>query len=604
MNENTRTILTIIFIGILGFAMIRMKNLGIGISKGSTAEITENEIMYHIRYLSHDNRAGRYPGTRESKDVMSYLVRHLRSYGVKPAGEGGSFLQSFNIVDDIGLGKNNSISINGDLFSAGFDYIPLSFSGNGDVSAAAVFAGYGFNIDESDLKWNDYADLDVRDKWVVVMRHSPERDNQHSTYAIHSTLHKKMLVARDMGAVGIIFISQVEDSGLYPLKYVSGYKNAGIPAIHLSNNVADRLLKAHGWERKTIQETMNRSLEPVAFQLTGVTIQANVNLAPVNVRAANVVGMIRSNNHEYRDEYVVLGAHFDHLGMGGKRSGSRKPDQAAVHNGADDNASGTAGLLELAQKLTSKKIKLKRSVLLIGFDAEEKGVLGSKYFVNHPTVDINNIVAMLNLDMIGRMKDSTINVGGVGTSPIFEPILDSLAEMRSYNLNMTKPGFGPSDHSSFYARDIPVLFFFTGFHDEYHTPDDTWNHIALGGEKNILELVYDVVFLLSRSPERPRFTEAGPKTAPKRNTKFKVTFGIVPSYGSMKEGLEVDGISNPAGPAAKAGIKKGDVIKAIGGKPIKDIYEYMDRLGELKPGMTISVVVERNGLDIELSVSL
>ncbi|SVA58497.1 uncharacterized protein METZ01_LOCUS111351 [marine metagenome] len=604
MNENTRTILTIVFIGILGFAMVRMKNSGAGISKGSTAEITENEIMYHIRYLSHDNRVGRYPGTRESKDVISYLVRHLRSYGVKPAGENGSFLQSFNIVDDIGLGDNNSMFINGDLLSAGFDYVPLSFSGNGNVSAAAVFAGYGFNVDDDDLKWNDYTNLDVRDKWVVVMRHSPERNNQHSTYTIHSGLHKKMLVARDMGAAGIIFISQVEDNGLYPLKYVSGYKNTGIPAIHLSNDAADRLLKAHGWERKTIQETMNRSLEPVTFQLTGVTIRANVNLVPVNVRAANVVGIIQSINHEYKDEYVVLGAHFDHLGMGGKGSGSRKPDQAAVHNGADDNASGTAGLLELAQKLTSKKIKLKRSVLLVGFDAEEKGVLGSKYFVDHPTVDINNIVAMLNLDMIGRMKDSTINVGGVGTSPIFEPVLDSLAEMHGYDLNMTKPGFGPSDHASFYTRDIPVLFFFTGFHDEYHTPNDTWNHIALGGTKDVVELVYDVIFYLSQRPERPRFTDAGPKTAPKRNTRFKVTFGIVPSYGSMKDGLEVDGISSSDGPASKAGMKKGDVIKSIGGKPIKDIYEYMDRLGELKPGMTISVVVERNGVDIELSISL
>lgn len=584
--------------------MVRMKNSGVGIQKGSTAEITENEIMYHIRYLSHDNRAGRYPGTRESKDVISYLVRHFRSYGVKPGGEGGSFLQSFNIVDDIGLGKNNSMSINGDLFSAEFDYIPLSFSGNGDVSADVVFAGYGFNIDEDGLKWNDYEDLDVRGKWVVVMRHGPERYNQHSTYAAHSSLHKKMLVARDMGAVGIIFISQVEDTGLYPLKYVSRYKNTGIPAIHLSNNAADKLLKAHGWERKTIQETMNQSLKPVAFQLTGVTIWANVNLVPVNIRAANVVGMIRSNNHEYRNEYIVLGAHFDHLGMGGKGSGSRKPDQVAVHNGADDNASGTAGLLELAQKLTSKKIKLKRSILLVGFDAEEKGVLGSKYFVDHPTVDINNIVAMLNLDMIGRMRDSTINIGGVGTSPIFEPVLDSLAEIHGYKLSMTKPGFGPSDHASFYTRDIPVLFFFTNFHDEYHTPDDTWNHIALGGEKDILELVYDVVYHLSRRQERPQFTEAGPKIAPKRNTKLKVTFGIVPSYGSIKEGLEVDGISNPAGPAAKAGIKKGDVIKSLGGKPIKDIYEYMDRLGELKPGMTIPVVVKRNGVAIELFVSL
>jgi len=348
---------------------------------------------------------------------------------------------------------------------------------------------------------------------------------------------------------------------------------------------------------------MNKSLKTVSFKLP-VTINASVELNPIQTRGANVVGLIQSGNRKYRNEYVVVGAHFDHLGMGGSGTGSRKPDTTGIHSGADDNASGTSGLLEIAHKLVSQKSRLKRSVVLIGFDAEEKGLLGAKYFVDNPLIDLQNIVSMINLDMIGRMKDSSITVGGAGTSPMFEPLLKRESIGRSFTINITKPGYGPSDHAAFYSKDIPVLFFFTGFHDEYHTPDDSWKLINLKGEKDILDLVYDITFHLSRTPERPTFTEAGPKVGQmQRNTKFKVTFGIIPSYGSVKKGLEIDGISKADGPADKAGLLKGDVIKSIDGKPINDIYEFMDRLEELEPGMTIMVLIDRDGDKLTLPVS-
>lgn len=597
MNENTRSLYAFIFIVVLGLVLIQIRRAN------SFSEITKNEIMGHIRYLSHENRDGRYPGTRGSKDVIAYLVKRLKSYSVQP-GAGQSFIQPFNITTGIELGENNTVRVNDNVLTVGKDYIPLSFSGNGSTSALAVFAGYGFNIEEDELKWNDYEGLDVKGKWVIVLRHSPERNNQHSVYAPHSALHKKMLVARDRGATGILFVSQLEDQELYPLKYIPGYKNAGIPAIHLSNDRAEEIFKTVGWSRQMIQETMNRSLESITFELPNTIIESVVNLNFIEARAANVIGAIRSGNRKYRDEYIVVGAHFDHIGMGGDGSGSRKPNENAVHPGADDNASGIAGLLELAQKLTAYKSRLKRSILLIGFDAEEKGLQGARHFTEHPTVDLANIITMINMDMIGRMKDSSATAGGVGTSPVFKPLLDSLSRNRGFNLNMTLPGFGPSDHAAFYSRDVPVLFFFSGFHNEYHTPDDTWKLINLQGEKDILELIYDIVFHLARTPDRPVYTEAGPKQGQmNRDTRFKVTFGIMPAYGSMKDGLEVDGISNPDGPAAKAGIKKGDVIKSINGKAIKDIYEYMDRLGELEKGMTIPVLVDRDGTEVNLSLS-
>jgi len=602
MNKNTNSLYAYILIVFLGLAMMQMKSYGT-FRSGSSPSITENDIMDHIRYLSHKDRVGRYPGTRGSKDAISYLIRQFKSFGVKPGGENESFVQPFNITDGIELGKNNSMIIDGNSLVTGQDYMPLWFSGNETVSASAVFTGYGFSINEKEIKWNDYSGLDVAGKWVIVMRHSPERNNQHSLYAPHSGLHKKMLIARDKGAIGIIYVSQIEDDDLYPLKYRPGFSNAGIPAIHLSNEMADKLFKVVGQTRKNVQNKMNKSLKTLSFNLP-VNIIASVELNPVQTRAANVVGLIQSGNRKYRNEYVVVGAHFDHLGMGGAGTGSRKPDTTGIHSGADDNASGTSGLLEIAHKLVSQKSRLKRSVMLVGFDAEEKGLLGAKYFVENPLIDLQNIVTMINLDMIGRMKDSSITVGGVGTSPMFEPLLKKESIGRNFTINMTKPGYGPSDHAAFYTNDIPVLFFFTGFHSEYHTPDDSWKLINLKGEKEILDLVYDITFHISRIPEKPLFTEAGPKEGRmQRNTKFKVTFGIVPSYGSTKKGLEVDGISKTDGPAAKAGIVKGDVIKSMDGKSINDIYEFMDRLEKLEPGMTITVLIDRNGTDIELPVT-
>jgi len=597
MNENTRSLYAFIFIVVLGLVLIQIRR------ENSFSEITKNEIMGHIRYLSHEKRDGRYPGTRGSKDVIAYLVKRLKSYGVEP-GSGQSFIQPFNITTGIELGKNNTLRINDNVLTVGDDYIPLSFSGNGSTSATAVFAGYGFNIEEDELRWNDYEGLDVKGKWVVVLRHSPERNNQHSVYAFHSTLHKKMLVARDRGAAGILYVSQLEDQELYPLKYIPGYKNAGIPAIHLSNDQAEKIFKTVGWSRQMIQETMNKTLKPISFELPNTIIESVVNINFIDARAANVVGAIRSGNRKYRDEYIVIGAHFDHVGMGGDGSGSRKPSENVVHPGADDNASGVAGLLELAQKLTANKSRLKRSILLIGFDAEEKGLLGARHFTEHPTVDLENITTMINMDMIGRMEDSSATVGGVGTSPTFKPLLDSLSINRGFTLNMTLPGFGPSDHAAFYEKDIPVLFFFSGFHNEYHTPDDTWKLINLQGEKDILGLIYDLIFYLARTPDRPVYTEAGPKQVQmNRGPRFKVTLGIMPAYGSIKNGIEVGGISNTDGPAAKAGIKKGDVIKSINGKMIKDIYEYMDRLRELEKGATIPVLVDRDGTEMKLNLS-
>ena len=602
MTKSGRLFSTTLAIIVVGYSFYWYRELGPG-DVGSS-EIVESEILDHIRYLADDERAGRYPGTRESKDVISYLIKQFKSFGVNPGGKNNSYIQPFSVLDGLELGSDNKLMIGNNSLEIETDFMPLWFSGNGSFSAKVVFAGYGFDIKDDSLTWNDYDGLDVDGKWVMVMRHSPVRDNPHSLYAAHAELHKKMMVARDRGAAGILYISQIEDSTLLPLHYRAGYSNAGVPAIHLSNEKADEFLSAVGKSRQTIQENMNNALKPVAFEIPNVIISASVDLKSVYIRAANVLGKVTSRNHKFRDEYVVLGAHFDHLGYGGPGTGSRKPDTAAIHNGADDNASGIAGILELAHKLQSNRHLLKRSILFIGFDAEEKGILGAKYFVNHPTVELSSIVTMINMDMIGRLTDTTATTGGLGTSPLFPHLLDSLAENSPIILKQNQAGYGPSDHAAFYTKDIPVLFFFSGFHSDYHLPEDDWQSINALGAKQILDIVYNIIIHISRLPERPVFSSAGPKEPAKIGRgRFKVTLGIIPSYGSLVDGVKIDGISNPNGPAANAGIQKGDILKALNEKPIKDIYEYMNRLAKFEKGQTITVTIDRDGTEKEFSVT-
>ena len=408
MSENKQSIYTIILIFILGFFLIQL-NKDSKSNKNSSFEITNKEIMRHIRFLSHNNKKGRYPGSRESKDIISYIIKEFKSYGIKPGLKKNSFTQSFDINSGIELGMKNSMTINGDSLIIEKDFIPLWFSGNGFVSESCIFAGYGLDIDEENLKWNDYNNINVSNKWVIVFRKNPDPDNTHSPFNKYSSFHKKMLVARDKGAIGIIFISQTNDTELFPLKYISGYKNDGIPAIHISNKIANKIFNPIGWSKEKIQETMNRSMETLNFEIPNMIINASVELNLIKKRAANVVGIIKSGHRKYRDEYIAIGAHFDHLGLGGKKSGSRKQDTLAIHPGADDNASGVSGLLEIAQKLSSYKSKLKRSIIIIGFDAEEKGLLGSKYFTENSPVPLNLFESILGIIGQDILKVNVLN---------------------------------------------------------------------------------------------------------------------------------------------------------------------------------------------------
>ena len=311
---------------------------------------------------------------------------------------------------------------------------------------------------------------------------------------------------------------------------------------------------------------------------------------PHQVTARNVVGFLDNQ----AEQTVVIGAHYDHLGKG-YQSGSLTPDsQDLIHNGADDNASGVAGLIELARHFAGNKVKENYNFLFIAFSGEELGLLGSKFFVDHPTIPLDSVAMMVNMDMIGRLDENKgVTIGGWGTSPEWERLIPALAQKTNLKYTTDSSGIGPSDHTSFYLKEKPVLFFFTGVHADYHKPSDDAEKINAAGEKKILQLIVDLVVDLGAANKAIAFTEAGNPHSTNSPTGFKVTLGIIPDYSFNGRGLRIDAVSKNR-PAAEAGLETGDIIVRMGDFPIKDIYDYMSSLGQFEMGQSIDVEVRRN----------
>jgi len=567
-----------------------------------SSEITEGEILEHIRFLSSDDLKGRSPGSGGSEAAVSYIIQEFERAGLEPGGVDG-FLQFFEMVLKLDLTAGNHLNFNGQDFILKTDFIPLGFSDDGVSEAGLVFAGYGFSIDDS-IQWNDYAEIEAAGKWVMVLRDGPDGNNPHSAFEPHAPLRKKALLARDNKAAGIIFVSPPswEDDELIKLRYDQSFSGAGIPALHITPQTANTILSSTGKNLEELQGALDSLRRPQSFNFEG-NLSAAVKILKTKAMVPNIIGIIPGSDPLLKNEYIVLGAHFDHLGFGGQGSGSLEPGRVEIHNGADDNASGTTGLIELAEKLNANKQNLKRSIVFMAYNAEEKGLLGSKHFVKNPTIDLKSIITMINMDMIGRMQDNKINVNGTGTAPNFENLIAEINKDYDLAIKSDPEGYGPSDHASFYINDIPVLFFFTGIHNDYHKPTDDWMKINLEGERKIIEFVHDLTFSLSNAAERPQFQESGPKKKTAVRRRFKVTFGVIPSYTSQAEGMEIDAAKTD-GPAAAAGMQGGDIIVEIDGQEIKNIYDYMYRLADLKKGQVVKVKIQRGDeiLDLELTL--
>lgn len=375
-----------------------------------------------------------------------------------------------------------------------------------------------------------------------------------------------------------------------------------MPVFQISRKLANKILESTSYEIGELEEMLNNKREPHSFAID-MTIDAVSIIEQEKTNTYNVVGFLEGNDPILKNEYIVIGAHYDHLGWGGQGSSSRMQDTIAVHYGADDNASGTAGLIELAEKFAASKKDLKRSILFVAFGAEEMGLLGSKFFVDESIVAPENISIMLNMDMIGRLSaDSTLEVSGAGTALETKDLLNKNA--MGLNLALSDEGYGPSDHASFYGVDVPVLHFSTGAHLDYHTPFDTFDQLNMKGLKQVADFVYELANEVNGLDEKLSFTEAGPKTGKVSRKRLGVTLGIMPDFaGKIKNGLRADFVIEGK-PAYKGGMQKGDIITAINGKSINNIQDYMYRLSKLKFGQTITVEVLRGENKVVLLIQL
>ena len=568
------------------------------------AAITEQEIYDHIAYLASDELEGRKPGSDGGKMAAAYIAENFNKAGLTPMGEDG--YQYFEVINSVSLGENNTLTAEGIEAVAGENFTPTAFSSSMELTAQASFAGYGFFIDTDTLSWDDYASINAKDRWVLILRGTPENEARSSKYDKHASLRHKLLVARDHGAKGVIFISGSKfdaDNELIDMRIERNLSQETLPVLHVKRELANQILASSGKTVTDLETTLDEGLKPASMDLD-IELSANTEVILNEVTTQNVVALLPGYDATLKNEYIVIGAHHDHLGWGGKGSGSRRPDTSAIHNGADDNASGVAAVLELAEKLATKKHK--RSILFMTFGAEEMGLLGSKYFTSNPLVDKKDLKHMFNLDMVGRLNPEkpTLTVGGTGTGVGLEEFLLDHAVDYDFMLSTTPDGYGPSDHAAFYVEDVPVSFFFTGITEEYHTPEDDVATINIAGEKAIADYTYDLVKDLSNRASTFTFQEAGPKGPPKGGKRGKVKMGIIPDFAAANvNGFLLGGVV-PGGPADLAGMEMGDVMIALEGRTVMNVYDYMSRMSEVKLGQRVTVEVMRGEEKLILIVQL
>lgn len=568
-----------------------------------------------VHYLSKPEMKGRMTGSPELEKAATWLAHEYKKAGVPPVA-GKDYLQRYEVTINASLGSKNRLAWTNasgkHALELGKTFQPFNFSATGDFSGPLVFAGYGISAPE--YNYDDYAGLDVKDKIVVVLRHEPQEFDEKSVFAgkvmtRHSQLDNKAVNAKFHGAKAVIFVNDLpnhtdpDDLDKFSSLVGPGYRE--IAFVQVKAEVANEWFQAAGKDIKSWIASVDKDLKPAGFAFPAdLAIEASIDVERESKQVPNVVAYLPGES----SEYVIVGAHFDHLGMG--TFASMTPDMAgkAIHPGADDNASGASGVIELARYFGSLP-KQKRGILFLNFSGEEMGLLGSSAYVNHPLLPLDQAVAMINMDMIGRIRDGKVFVGGTATGTTLKALLDEVApKYPSFKLDLTEQGgYGSSDHQSFTVARVPVLFFFSGLHADYHKPSDTWDKIDADSAAGLLQLVADATRHLVESPTRPQYVRvAAPAmvaTASASSSGYGPYFGSVPDMSEVPGGFRLSDVRD-GGPAFKAGLKAGDVIYDFAGSPIKNLYDFSQALRMHKPGDEVLVKWRRDGKEMEGKATL
>lgn len=672
-----------------------------------------SRILETVKYLADDDRDGRGIGTDGIKEAAEFVAKKFADLGLETSIYDGKPYQEFTTRIGVSQGeegetwlkfilpedgeeaaeeKNASSREEGEkegsdrdgkddsepadesdfevALELDTDFSSLAIGGSGEFNAELVFAGYGITADR--LDYDDYADLDVKGKVVILLRKEPQQRDPQSKFngtdaSRHAQFRTKIRNAEAHGAAAVLLVNDsitpedsratiqsdaqvrwrrllkmakdlqsakdAEDADVDELKStidtvteeieslhdryeeiddenydpIMGFQDIGtrpfsdLPVFFVTREQIDDLLRASiDKDLATLEDQIDEDCQPHSEVLTGWRAAGASKVVPEQANLRNVLAVLPGSG-PLADETIVIGAHYDHVGMGGP--GSLAPWTKEVHNGADDNASGTTALLEVATILATREKKPRRRIVFIAFSGEESGLLGSAHYCKDPRFPLEDTIAMLNLDMVGRLEDNLLHIEGTGSATDFDGLVSQLNDDHGFRLKKKASGFGPSDHASFYSKKVPVLFLFTGLHKDYHRPGDDWDKINVEGIERVVDFGIDIIDTWDRSDDRPEYRATRRGLMGSLATADRVVLGIMLDRNASEEGVVVGGVSDD-GPASKAGIVAGDIIRKVDGKETNDIGDLRSVLADHKDGDKVDVVVDRDGEEKVVEVTL
>jgi Tol biopolymer transport system component len=582
--------------------------------------ITKSDLEREVGWLADEKRDGRMTGTAGAKAAGDWLADYFQKTGLKSFGKDYALPFEFTSGErvlpdqthcDVVLDGKPNVKAKLDR-----DFRPLAFSENGSAEGEVVFAGYGLVVPQGDggQPYNSYDGLDVKDKIVLLLRYVPEgvEPARRAHLNRYSGLRYKAMLAREHGARAVLVVTGPNSPNageLLPLTNDGTAAGSGIVAASISDKMAATLLAPSGKTLKQLQTALDDE-NPHAehgFVLGKVKVNLACGVEHIKKNDRDIVGYVPAGPGA-NDEYVLVGAHYDHLGHGGNSSLDRAGEENKIHPGADDNASGVAWVMELAGALTKERAehpeKFKRGIIFACWSGEEIGLIGSAAFAEHPSVPLGKIVAYVNADMVGRMRDNKLTVQGVGSSHAWRRLLEKRNVIAGFNLSLQDDPYLPTDVTSLYVKNVPAVNLFTGAHEDYHRPTDTADKINYDGLERIAKFAEQIVLDLGQTPQPPdlaKVERSGPTGGGGRET-LRTYLGTIPDYTTEVKGVKLSGV-RAGGPAEKAGVKGGDIIVEFGGQKIANIYDYTYALDAVKIGQPVKMVVERAGQRVTLTVT-
>ena len=583
----------------------------------ATAPISAKDLRAHVDFLASETLEGRLTGSEGARKASEYLSEQLHAIpDVKPAGDDNTFFQSFDFSAGTKIVANETSLVitsneNSSALELEKDFQPLAFSETGDVSGDVVFAGYGLATPSKDgSAYDSYAGLDVKDKVVLVLRYVPENAEpaQRQELNRYAGLRYKAMLAREHGAKAILVVTGPNSPNAGELVAdVNDTSNSssGIPAASITAEIAERLLIASGKKLKTLQTDLD-TINPHAasgFALESATVKLKTKIERQRKPDRNVIAILPpTDGNAATAEYIVVGAHYDHLGRSEVGALSRKGEERQICYGADDNASGTSVVLELARSIAADKTPRKRGIVFCFWSGEEIGLIGSGHFTEQPEVPIKNVAAYVNFDMVGRLRGNQLMLQGVGSSSAWRKMIERRNVAAGFALSLQDDPYLPTDSTSFYTRGVPTLAFFTGSHEDYHRPTDRPDTLNYEGMERIAKFSRAIVLDLSNAERRPDYVKVDRAQQGGSRDALRVYIGSIPDYGTEVAGVKLSG-TRGGSPADKAGLISGDVIVEFGGQKIANIYDYTYALDAAKIGKTLDVIVLRDGQRVTLQVT-